>query len=297
MSAPKAPAGVPPSQHTVLPKTQRSARSERQATDRRESPPAVATEPTEGTAHTAAAPAPAAATGWEPVARQATYELVLDRVREQLAAGRIRAGDRLPSERELAGALGVSRVAVREAVGVLKALGVARTATGSGPDAGTFLHAGPADALARLIELHVLLASVETADVVRARIALERESARLAAAHALAPDWAAMRTHLDVMAGEQVTVAEFNEHDTAFHVAIARASGNPLVTEMTIALRQAMRGTLLDRLSALPDFRATQRRLCREHDGIHDALRAGDGAWAADLVEAHIHDFYADLTG
>ena len=93
-----------------------------------------------------------------------------------------------------------------------------------------------------------------------------------------------MRTHLDVMAGEQVTVAEFNEHDTAFHVAIARASGNPLVTEMTIALRQAMRGTLLDRLSALPDFRATQRRLCREHDGIHDALRAGDGAWAADLV-------------
>lgn len=240
---------------------------------------------------------PGTVTGWEPVARQATYELVLDRVREQLAAGRIRAGDRLPSERELAGALGVSRVAVREAVGVLKALGVARTATGSGPDAGTFLHAGPADALARLIELHVLLASVETADVVRARIALERESARLAAAHALAPDWAAMRTHLDVMAGEQVTVAEFNEHDTAFHVAIARASGNPLVTEMTIALRQAMRGTLLDRLSALPDFRATQRRLCREHDGIHDALRAGDGAWAADLVEAHIHDFYADLTG
>lgn len=230
--------------------------------------------------------------GWTPVAKAATHELVLDRIQEQIRAGRLRSGDRLPSERELSGALGVSRVAVREAIGVLKALGVARTSTGSGPEAGTFLHAAPADALTRLIELHVLLASVDTHDVVSARVALERESARLAAQQAREVDWARMREHLDAMADVGVSVADFNEHDTGFHVAIARASGNPLVTEMTTALRHAMRLTLLTRLSAVADFRSTQQALCGEHSGIFAALQQGDGPLAADLIEAHIRDFY-----
>lgn len=232
---------------------------------------------------------------WAPVARASTADLVLDQIRGQIRAGRLRSGDRLPSERELATAMGVSRVAVREAVGVLKALGVARTATGSGPDAGTFLHAAPADALTRLIELHVLLASVSTEDLVRARVALERESARLAAEHAGDDDWARMREHLAVMAAPEIGVTSFNEHDTAFHVAIAAASGNPLVTEMTTALRHAMRGILRDRLSAVPDFAETAARLCGEHEAIFAALRAGDGARAADLVEAHIRDFYSQV--
>ncbi|MBK8468659.1 MAG: FCD domain-containing protein [Candidatus Phosphoribacter sp.] len=232
--------------------------------------------------------------GWEPVPRSTTYELVLGQIQSQIQTGRLRAGDRLPSERDLAQALGVSRVAVREAVGVLKAFGVARTAPGSGAEAGTFLDAAPADALARLIEMHVLLASVSTRDVVRARIALERESARLAANHARARDWAEMNAELEAMALPRCDVAQFNAHDSAFHVAIARASGNPLVAELTTALRHAMRLTLLARLSAAPDFALIQRRLCGEHEGIYAALRDGDGARAADLVESHIRDFYAE---
>lgn len=232
--------------------------------------------------------------GWVPVPRVTTYELVLEQIQSQIQTGRLKAGDRLPSERDLAQALGVSRVAVREAVGVLKAFGVARTAVGSGADAGTFLDAAPADALSRLLEMHVLLASVATTDLVRARIALERESARLAANHAREADWRQLRVHLDVMADPSCTVTEFNLQDAAFHVAIARASGNPLVAELTTALRNAMRLTLLGRLRNAPDFDATRRRLCVEHEGIHDALRAGDGARAADLVDAHIRDFYAE---
>jgi GntR family transcriptional repressor for pyruvate dehydrogenase complex len=234
--------------------------------------------------------------GWAPVAKAATYELVLDRIQEQLRAGRLRAGDRLPSERDLAVGLGVSRVAVREAVGVLRALGVARTATGSGPDAGTFLHAAPADALTRMLELHVMLASVDTGDVVRARVALERESARLAASHADETDWGEMSEHLCAMAQPGLSVAEFSDLDTLFHVAIARASGNPLVTEMTTALRRAMRLPLLERLEAAADLPATLSRLCEEHDKIYGALRAGAGGRAADLVEAHIRGFYSAAT-
>lgn len=232
------------------------------------------------------------AQGWRPVQRAKTYELVLDRIEEQISSGRLVVGDRLPSERQLADVLGVSRVAVREALRVLEAMGVIVQGTGSGPEAGTVLTAQPAEALARLVRLHVTLASVGSRDVVRARIALERESARLAAVHASAQDHTEIRRHLAAMDDPDVTPEVFNDEDTAFHVAIARASGNPLVAEMTTALRLAMRATLLAHLQDADDFAGVTGRLCGEHHGIHQALLDGEGARAADLVEAHIAAFY-----
>jgi GntR family transcriptional repressor for pyruvate dehydrogenase complex len=237
-------------------------------------------------------PAPEGLPGWEPVARSRTYELVLDRIEEQIASGRLQIGDRLPAERDLAAALGVSRAAVREALRVLHALGVVSQGTGSGPDAGTVLTAAPGDALTRLIRVHVLMASVGSGDVVRARVALERESTRLAAAHADDEQHAAIRAELEAMDDEMITLEAFNDRDTAFHVAIARASGNPLVAELTTALRNAMRATLLERLQTSVDVRAVLARLRTEHHAIHAALLDGDGPGAADLVERHIEGFY-----
>ncbi|HEY3509661.1 MAG TPA: GntR family transcriptional regulator, partial [Kribbella sp.] len=75
------------------------------------------------------------------------YELVLHRVEADLAAGRLRVGGRLPGERALAEQLGISRPSVREAVRVLEAMGVVRTATGSGPEAGTVIVAEPVSPL------------------------------------------------------------------------------------------------------------------------------------------------------
>lgn len=230
--------------------------------------------------------------GWLPVARSRTYELVLDRIEEQIASGRLRAGDRLPPERELAAALGVSRVAVREALRVLQAMGLISQGTGSGREAGTILTAAPAQALTRLIRMHVLVASVGSDDLISARITLERESARLAARNAGPDDLAEMRATLAAMEAPGVGVEDFNDADTAFHVAIARASGNSLVAELTTAMRNAMRATLLDRLRDQADFRATAAGLSGEHRAVYEAVEQRDGARAADLVEAHIKTFY-----
>lgn len=235
--------------------------------------------------------------GWLPVTRTRTYELVLDRIEEQIASGRLRAGDRLPAERELAAALGVSRVAVREAMRVLQAMGMISQGTGSGRDAGTTLTAAPGEALTRLIRMHVLVASVGSHDLISARITLERESARLAARAATPADHEQLAEVLLVMEKSGITVEEFNDADTAFHVAIARASGNTLVAELTTALRNAMRAPLLERLRAQPVFADTAGRLSAEHRGVYDALVARDGERAADLVQAHIEHFYADAKG
>lgn len=220
------------------------------------------------------------------------HEVVLGRIEEQIATGRLKVGDRLPAERDLAAELGVSRAAVREAIRVLEAMGTVVQATGSGPDAGTILSAVPGAALTHLITLHVMLASIGTADVVRARVALERESARLAASHAGPADHAVIEAQLAVMDDRAIGAETFNDADTAFHLAIARASGNTLVAELTTALRTAMRPTLLRALRAAADFPAMAADLAAQHRGIHAAIRDGDGNRAADLVEAHIDGFY-----
>jgi GntR family transcriptional repressor for pyruvate dehydrogenase complex len=224
--------------------------------------------------------------------RGRAWEQVLDRVESDLAVGALRVGDRLPPERELAADLGISRAAVREALRVLEAWGTVAQGTGSGPESGTVLIAAPAAALTRFLRLHVLLASIDASDVVRARVALERESTRLAARHATAADHAAIARHLDAMDDPALGADGFNEHDTGFHVAIAHATGNPLVAELTTALREAMRPRLLAALRAAPDLAAVTAALRVDHHGIYDAIRRARPDVAADLVEAHITQFY-----
>jgi GntR family transcriptional repressor for pyruvate dehydrogenase complex len=154
------------------------------------------------------------------------------------------------------------------------------------------LIAAPAAALTRFLRMHVLLASIDSSDVVRARVALERESTRLAARHATAVDQAVIATHLAAMDDAALDAAGFNEHDTAFHVAIAHATGNPLVAELTVALREAMRPRLLAALRAATDLSSVTTQLRLDHHGIYDAIRRGRPEVAADLVEAHITQFY-----
>ena len=233
---------------------------------------------------------------WRPVDRVRTYQHVVDQVEEQILAGALRVGDRLPGERELAARLQVSRAAVREAMRTLEAHGVVRPGVGSGRDAGTVVSAMPSEALTRLLRVHVALANFPVADVVDARVMLERSSAELAAARATATALAPVAEALAAMDGT-TDVKEFNDLDTAFHIAIAEAGGNRLVADMTIAIREAMRRPILLGLERLGDaWPGVRTTLTEEHRAIHEAITAGDGSRAADLVEAHIRGAHARLT-
>jgi GntR family transcriptional repressor for pyruvate dehydrogenase complex len=231
---------------------------------------------------------------WQPLTRSRTYELVLDQIEEQILAGQLGVGDRLPPERDLATMLGVSRAAIREALRVLEAQGVlGRPQVGTGPESGSIIADLPSIGLSRLLRLHVALANFPLDDVVEARTTLERASARLAASNATPEHLAQLRHTLDQMAGPDLPRDPFNDLDTEFHVVLAEAAGNRLVADMTIALRNAMRHTLLQMFEAAEDWPATRSKLLGEHRGVYEAGAAGDGAAAADRVEAHIRGFYA----
>ncbi|WP_344857816.1 FadR/GntR family transcriptional regulator [Planomonospora alba] len=234
---------------------------------------------------------------WEPVPRFRTFELVLARIEEQILAGSLRVGDRLPPERELVELLGVSRAAVREALRVLEAQGVLRSKVGTGPSSGSVITAMPSAGLTQLLRLHIALANFPFDDVVESRATLESASARLAAGRATEEDLARMRAELARMDEPGLSRERFNDHDTAFHVAVAEAGGNRLMADMTVAVRNAVRHTLLGAFHRIGDWEAVAARLRAEHHAIYDAVAARDGERAGRLVEEHIRDFHRDVVG
>lgn len=234
---------------------------------------------------------------WRPVSRSRAYELVVDRIEEQILNGALRVGDHLPPERELASWLEVSRAAVREAIRTLEAHGVVSSSVGSGKGAGTVVTAMSSDALTRMLRLHVALTNFPMVDVIEARVMLERTSAALAAREASAGDLALMRSLVDAMDDPALSREEFNEYDTRFHVAIAEAAGNRLVADMTIAVRESMKYRVLEGFRGASDWPALAEVLRGHHRGVMEAVEARRGELAADLVEEHIRYAFTHFPG
>lgn len=231
---------------------------------------------------------------WRPVERTRAYESVIHQIEEQIAAGALRVGDRLPAERDLATRLGVSRAAVREALRALEAVGVVRA--GQGRDGGSVLASMSAEALTGMLRLHIGLANFPMPDVIEARVMLERWSVGLAAANATKEDIAAMRELLERMDDPEITREDFNVLDTDYHVAIAEAGGNRLVSAMTTAIRASMATAILRSFHSNPRWEDLVDDLRAGHHAILDALAARDPQGAADALERHVRFAYSSLS-
>ncbi|MBC7638963.1 MAG: FadR family transcriptional regulator [Rhodoferax sp.] len=225
------------------------------------------------------------------------FEVVLRWVDDRILGGQLAVGDQLPAERELARMLDVSRAAVREAVRTLQAQGIVRSSVGGGGAGGTTITGGSTNALSLLLRRHVALSIFPAPDVVEVRVSLERLSVRLAAANATPEHLAPMRALLDVMADPGIDRSQFNDCDTAFHVAMADAAGNLLVRDLTAAIRESLRLPILDRFHALQSWSEVAETLRGDHQSIFAAVARGDGEAAAALVEDHIRSAWRILEG
>lgn len=221
-----------------------------------------------------------------------THQLVLTWIENELSEGRLAVGGRLPAERSLAEQLQVSRTSVREAIRILEAMGVVRAGVGSGPEAGTVVISDPTAALGSALRLHVATQHLPVADIVETRVLLES----WAVSHAKpdSPELAGAARLLDEMDAEAVPVAEFLALDVRFHLALADAAGNAVVSAMMGSLRESITGYASRLTGNLPDWDATAARLRSEHHGILAAVQDNDGGRAAKLVAAHIEGYYRE---
>jgi DNA-binding FadR family transcriptional regulator len=216
------------------------------------------------------------------IEQQRAHEYVAEQIRRQIGLGIIAPGEALPPERELARLFGVGRVTIQLAIGMLEADRLITTRRGR--SGGSFVLA-PTDGHGAL-DFRVLEVA-QSAGLIREAIdfrqVVEPAAAQAAARSRTGRELAAIGSAAERMAGAG-TDAEFMREDTAFHLAIARATGNRFLVE---AIEQG-RLHLNSVLALLPESQAWHEVSVSEHGGILDALARCDPDAAHELMYEHV---------
>jgi GntR family transcriptional repressor for pyruvate dehydrogenase complex len=207
-------------------------------------------------------------------------EHVARHLRRLIQRGQLRAGDRLPTERELAAELGVSRPSVRAALQSLAAVGVVK----SRRRAGTFLQQGTpvfdSQPLAMLAALH----DFTSAQMFEARNVLEVLAAGLAARRATAEQRLAMAEAVAGMFASFDDPQAFLRFDIRFHRAVAAGADNPVLAtlvDMASTLLYERRRSTITRARDLRDA-------AMEHQAIYDAIAKRRPAAARRSMNDHL---------
>jgi len=217
--------------------------------------------------------------------------LVVDRLSDRLAAllgaqiesGALKAGDRLPTEQQLATAHGVSRTVVREAVHQLKSRALVQSRQGSG----VFVAPPPVNQ-ALAFDPAVLTSVQAVVHVVEVRRVLEGEIAALAAERATRSQIAALRRALEAIDSAVAEGRDGVAEDLAFHRVIGESTGNPqfrlLLGFLEQYLREGMRITRGNEARRADFMTAVQR----EHRAIFEAIAAHDPVAARLHANEHL---------
>jgi GntR family transcriptional repressor for pyruvate dehydrogenase complex len=205
---------------------------------------------------------------------------VARRLAQAIALGLLLDGECLPAESELASQFGVSPVTLREALAMLRDMGLVETRRGR--QGGSFIRApdqvqaGYLESQLRLLSLHQLQ------DIGDHRAAVAGAAARLASQRALDSDVRTLREHVARLrtAG---TLAEHRRADTRIHIEIAAAAQSPRLTRQEMDLWSEV-GDLVW-LPVTGDLVAT---VTAEHEALVDAIGQGDPDRARWLAEQHV---------
>jgi GntR family transcriptional repressor for pyruvate dehydrogenase complex len=202
-------------------------------------------------------------------------------VRSLIDRGRVRPGDRLPTERQLAAQVGVSRPTVRAGLRALSAMGIIRSRQGSG----TYISEAPtlaSEPLSLLAALHGFTGE----QMYEARRVLEVGAAGLAAERATPDQIASMADEVASLFERMDDPLRFLNHDITFHRIVAEASGNPIIStlvETVSALYYDRRRRTAEQASNrdLMDAAAAHRR-------VYQAIRARDVEAARRAMHEHL---------
>ncbi len=225
-----------------------------------------------------------AATGvrFERIQQLRAHEYVAEQIRRHISLRLIQPGEALPAERELAAMFGVGRPTIQNALRLLEAAGLVESRRGR--TGGTFVSQRDGDSLAAdEMIVRVMRHRKDLEDLLQYRSLIEPPVARAAATARRGPDLVAMRKAIEGMVAA-TNEPEYMRHDTDFHIAIARATGNAVLTHAIEDIRMKLN----DAMTLLPESDTWHRRISREHEDLLEAIEAGDSDRAERLMEQHV---------
>jgi len=201
------------------------------------------------------------------IQRRSLVDTAVEQMKLQVTGGDWAVGTRIPSESELTTMLGVSRPSVREAVRSLVQLGLLETRQGDG----TYVVADDATQVA----LRRAIGAADNREVIRVRRALDVLAGREAAENRTESDLAELGELLDrrSRAIAAVDIEGFTTADVEFHLAVARASGNQLLSSLYASFDSSLRESITD-ASLLAKGADPDR--ADMHDALFRAIASGD---------------------
>jgi len=170
------------------------------------------------------------------IKKKRIYEDVVSQIHELIKDGRLKAGDQLPSERELAETFKVSRTSVREALRALETQGLMVTRTGMG----TFVADLPTESLVELLAKLLIEAKDALADIFEMRKLIEPQIAALAAERASKSDIEGMREILKKQRDQISQGVMAVEADAEFHFSIGQATQNQALQKLVSGLMELL---------------------------------------------------------
>ncbi len=215
---------------------------------------------------------------------------VVEQIKGEIFSGRLTAGDRLPSEKELAEQFGLSRVTIRDALRILESHGLVQIKVGAG--GGAFVADPSVEPLTQTLSNLLRLNKISLGELVEARKIIEAATVELAAQRATPAD---VRLLEAALGGAQSALAagdlHYMPHSVEFHVAIALAAHNQ-VLHFTVNSFRTMFYEVLEKLLPTENM---ARRAASDHAQILDAIRTRRPEQARRLMLGHLQYFEDQL--
>lgn len=216
-----------------------------------------------------------------PIDRAGITELVVQRIKELLERGELKAGSRLPPERELADMLSISRPSLRTALKALSVMGIIRAK----PGAGTYIAEEIPEVFTEPMQFMTLIHNTSVEELFETRRIIEAGLAELAAERATPEDIAAMNREIDGMRATKGDPENFLKHDVRFHQAIARAANNKLMSGVMDTIAHLLYAIRRQTIAQASDF----DEAVEWHQKIVAAMQKHDGKRAKDHLSGHLH--------
>lgn len=222
----------------------------------------------------------------------AIHRKILRWLENELFEGNIQLGQDLPSDSEIARAIGVGRSRTREALRTLEDMDLVQLYNGRGKEMLVHLSDEPAAAASAALRLHMSSSRYPTRDLVQTRILLE--SWAIARIDPKTVSFAEMDEVLEQMEDFDLSIRDFLELLLTFHHQVMRCGGNELLVGLLASVRQPSFESMLSLVGRMPLWSSAVERLRAESRAIAEALKAGDAATARAMVIGQLRGMYAD---
>lgn len=214
-------------------------------------------------------------------------DVLANEIRERILSGEYPEGAALPPERELVIQTRMSRTTVREALRILEVQGLVRIRAGRA--GGAFVQKPGEDSVAKSLELLIRGRQVRLTSVHQTREAIEPHCARLAALNRTLDDLHRLADANDALAASG-SLEDFLQANVDWHVGVAMASHNEILTGIMIALSRAIYTTTNNEGFVNDEVRAIT---IRAHKSVTRAIKDKDADAAARRMSRHVHAYAA----